>query len=120
MVKYRASKQAKDDAYLATLAVIKSDGWSVDDDRYFVFRHFFPPDDKRRRDEDNMVASCKAYQDGVFAAMEIDDSRIAMSINSIGRPCEGGRVEFWIRPLTSKWDQFLRELQGDDQVFRSG
>lgn len=35
---------------------------------------FFPPD-KRRRDDDNIIGSFKAGRDGLAEAMKIDDSR---------------------------------------------
>lgn len=39
--------------------------------------HFYPPD-KRRRDLDNCHAMMKAYQDGVFETLGLDDSKIEM------------------------------------------
>lgn len=35
----------------------------------------FHPPDKRPRDLDNMLASCKAYLDGISEAISIDDSK---------------------------------------------
>lgn len=35
----------------------------------------FVQPDKRRRDRDNLLASCKAALDGVAAALKVDDSR---------------------------------------------
>ena len=39
-----------------------------------VTLHCVPPD-ARRRDEDNLLASCKSYLDGIAAALGVDDSR---------------------------------------------
>jgi crossover junction endodeoxyribonuclease RusA len=36
---------------------------------------FFPPD-RRRRDLDNAFASLKPYLDGIFKALDVDDSKI--------------------------------------------
>lgn len=41
---------------------------------------FIPPDN-RKRDEDNLVAMMKAYLDGMFYALGIDDSNVKSSSN---------------------------------------
>ena len=38
----------------------------------------FSPPDNRRRDDDNMIASCKALRDGLADALGIDDSRFRL------------------------------------------
>ena len=38
---------------------------------------FFLPD-KRKRDDDNLAASCKAYRDGIADALGIDDHNLRM------------------------------------------
>lgn len=52
----------------------------------------FCPPDKRKRDEDNLIASCKSYQDGLADALRIDDNRFDTKY-SMGEPITGGRVE---------------------------
>jgi crossover junction endodeoxyribonuclease RusA len=52
---------------------------------------FFPPD-RRVRDEDNIVASMKAYRDGVFDLYEVDDRQVVRSVVEFGEPVSGGRV----------------------------
>jgi crossover junction endodeoxyribonuclease RusA len=86
-VKAEATQQARQDAYLATRAmpfdeihgrlwVYKSIGEPID----IVARYTFNPPDKRRRDIDNCLSSCKAYQDGVMDALGIDDRQIKRTI----------------------------------------
>lgn len=38
-----------------------------------VFITFYPPD-KRRRDDDNAIAAFKAYRDGIADAIKVDDA----------------------------------------------
>jgi crossover junction endodeoxyribonuclease RusA len=51
----------------------------------------FHPPDKRRRDLDNMLASCKAAFDGIAQATGIDDSLWTLTI-ARGAPVKGGAV----------------------------
>lgn len=41
-----------------------------------LLRLIFRPPSGRRRDADNLLASCKAYLDGIFDALCIDDCRV--------------------------------------------
>ena len=50
------------------------------------------PPDRRRRDWDNLVASCKFYQDGFCAAWGIDDSQIRGGTWRWGNVVKGGEV----------------------------
>ena len=52
----------------------------------------FHPPDKRKRDIDNFLASMKHYQDGVCAALGIDDSRIKRTVIEWGAVVKGGKV----------------------------
>lgn len=51
----------------------------------------FCPPDKRRRDIDNMLASCKGLIDGVADGLGVDDSRFVLHI-SRGEVVNGGAV----------------------------
>ena len=51
----------------------------------------FCPPDKRRRDRDNMIASAKAYIDGISDAIGIDDYHLSLRF-SRGEPTPGGEV----------------------------
>lgn len=59
---------------------------------------FYPPD-KRRRDDDNCIASCKALRDGVALALCVDDFRFRPVTYSWGDPVKGGKVVFEIQEL---------------------
>ena len=59
--------------------------------------HFYPPDN-RRRDLDNMHGQMKAYQDGVFEALGLNDSLIEMVELRRYKPLKPGRVVMYIMP----------------------
>lgn len=52
---------------------------------------FYPPD-RRRRDLDNLYSTFKAYQDGMFEALGVDDSIIERVILQRGNVIPGGQV----------------------------
>lgn len=52
----------------------------------------FCPPDARRRDLDGMIASCKAYLDGIADALGVDDSRFALAA-MVCAPVSAGAVE---------------------------
>ena len=54
--------------------------------------YVFHPPDKRKRDIDNFLAMMKNYQDGVCAALGIDDSRIKRTVIEWGAVVKGGKV----------------------------
>jgi len=58
------------------------------------------PPDRRRRDWDNLVASCKAYIDGIADALRVDDSKFQLDVR-FGDPVKDGRIEVQI-PLTEQ------------------
>ena len=60
---------------------------------------FFPPD-KRHRDIDNALSSCKAMQDGVCFAIGIDDSRIKRTVLEWGEVVKGGKVVLRLEEMT--------------------
>jgi crossover junction endodeoxyribonuclease RusA len=49
------------------------------------------PPDRRHRDEDNMIASLKASNDGVADAIGVDDSKWRVT-HVFGEPVKGGSV----------------------------
>lgn len=55
------------------------------------FKLVFCPPNNRRRDADNLIASCKAYLDGMAAAWGVDDSLFRWSFD-FGPVVPGGRV----------------------------
>lgn len=50
----------------------------------------FHPSTKRRRDLDNLIASTKAYTDGIAQALAVDDStfRLSYRMGELRRPAE--------------------------------
>lgn len=63
--------------------------------RLVCVREFHEPD-KRMRDIDNMGAACKAYQDGIFDALELNDKYIVEVRNCRREPRGEGFVVFTI------------------------
>lgn len=51
----------------------------------------FCPPDRRKRDDDNLVAAFKAGRDGIAQAMGIDDHRLSLLVR-MGDPVEHGAV----------------------------
>lgn len=51
----------------------------------------FHPPDRRRRDDDNMISSCKALRDGVSAFLGVDDSKWVTTYR-VAEPRKGGAV----------------------------
>lgn len=56
----------------------------------------FIPSDRRPRDADNLLASCKAGLDGLADAMGVNDSRFRITFD-MGEPVKGGAcVKVWV------------------------
>lgn len=70
-----------------------------------VFIRIHPPD-RRRRDDDNIISGLKSYRDGIFAALEVDDSKVKVSSHGFGKPVKGGAVYVWIEEL-EKFPEWL-------------
>ena len=60
-------------------------------------RFDFHPPDKRKRDLDNMLASCKAAIDGIADALEVNDQRFGFWL-SREAPVKGGKIIVSIMP----------------------
>jgi crossover junction endodeoxyribonuclease RusA len=86
----RALKKARAWAEAATLSILPP-----------CFRHngsrmpfkiiAYPPT-RHARDDDNFIASCKAYRDGVASALKCDDSLFDQQPIIWAEPVKGGRV----------------------------
>lgn len=59
--------------------------------RILLDLEFIPPD-RRRRDDDNMLASFKAGRDGLADALDIDDSRFVTQLRVSRETVPGGAV----------------------------
>ncbi len=95
--KYPAQKEAKQIGYCEARAVHRI-GDPVAD-RYMSQYTFHPPDDYRRRDIDNFVASMKHFQDGVAKALGIDDSKFEMDKPEWGDVVNDGKVVLTLEEL---------------------
>ena len=58
----------------------------------------FVPPDRRRRDMDNMLASCKAGMDGLSDLFGVDDSRWLLRLSIAPEPVKGGAVRVEVTP----------------------
>lgn len=82
LIKWREDHEGPDEQFASTIE---------------VQFHFYPPD-KRRRDLDNMHGMCKAYQDGVFEALGLNDSLIEIVELRRYEPEKPGHVVMYIMP----------------------
>jgi len=63
-----------------------------------VTYHIYPPD-LRHRDDDNIIASLKAYRDGVAKALMVDDKQFQMQTPILHDPIKGGKIEMEVEEL---------------------
>ena len=94
-----AKKKARETAHYATLEAAGSCLGAIraslaGEGRFALTVTFYPPD-KRRRDDDNMVAAFKASRDGIADALQVDDRRFRPHyfFEDAAKP---GRVEVFI------------------------
>jgi crossover junction endodeoxyribonuclease RusA len=76
--KASAAKKAKRNAFILTCSAIQRKPLDMLGDTlplHIVFR----PKDRRRRDQDNLIASMKPYLDGIAQALGVDDSRFRLT-----------------------------------------
>ena len=86
-IKAKAAAKARRDASIICQASgIRALGWPA----MHVSIEFRAPD-RRRRDADNMLSSCKSLLDGLADASGVDDSRWSITITR-GAPVKGGAV----------------------------
>jgi crossover junction endodeoxyribonuclease RusA len=86
-VKSPITKAARDAACYATKAAQAR----VDHDGPIALRVTFCAPDKRQRDRDNCIASCKAYMDGIADALGVNDARFEPTY-AMGEVRRGGAV----------------------------
>jgi crossover junction endodeoxyribonuclease RusA len=86
----RATKNAKEFAYFATLEILppcfKHNGSRM---AFHVIAH---PPTRHERDDDNLIASLKPYRDGIAKAMRCDDKLFDQQPIEWGEPVKNGRV----------------------------
>ncbi len=94
--KSRAARMYRNMCYaLARNAVQSSSYHSAGIGKMVFSIEFFPPD-KRRRDDDNMLTSFKAGRDGVADALEVDDNRFVTDFE-VCDPIKDGAVRVTIQ-----------------------
>ena len=86
-----AVKQARMDAGFLTLA--QAPGAKLPAGAPLALTLVFCRPTNRKQDLDNLIASCKALQDGVADALGFNDSSIKSIAGSWGEQFPGGRVE---------------------------
>lgn len=95
-IKAKAAAKARRDASIICQASgIRALGWPA----MHVSIEFRAPD-RRRRDADNMLSSCKSLLDGLADASGVDDSRWSITITR-GAPIKGGAVIINISEATA-------------------
>jgi crossover junction endodeoxyribonuclease RusA len=90
-IKAAAVMVARNDAYYIT----KEADQPLPDGDLQMTVVWYPPD-KRKRDDDNVLASLKPYRDGIFRAYDADDSRVKRTIIERGWIVKNGAIEITI------------------------
>lgn len=98
-----ALNEVKQQARQIGFTAVKQSGVYIHDAPVQLFVKIFPPDN-RRRDDDNILASLKSYRDGMFDALGIDDNRVKLTTFGVGKVTQGGAVYIWIEPLAEMPD----------------
>ena len=86
--------RAREDAFIATLAAaprMARQAIAAGGGRIELQLWFYPPD-KRHRDDDNCISSCKAGLDGIADGLNVNDRRFRATYH-FGDPEKPGRVE---------------------------
>lgn len=89
--RHRAVKAARHMAQVHTLAEgLQESGWT----HYRITYHW--PTPRRRWDDDNCIAACKAYLDGICAALGIDDRTLRLAgLEHVRDKTAGVEIELW-------------------------
>lgn len=90
-----AKKKARRDAAFAAMEALQ--GRKFAGGAVIPFKVTFCPPDARHRDDDNMVASFKAYRDGIADALGVNDRQFSPEY-VFADPCKPGLVEVEIVP----------------------
>lgn len=90
--KIEAVKAARAVAYAETCNYIGSFGVTILLGPLAVIMDFHPPT-KRHFDLDNLISRCKAYQDGIFDALGLNDNLIVMLVARRRGAMKGGSVK---------------------------
>jgi hypothetical protein len=92
---HNARKAAKKEAFWATRDVLPL-GWKHDGESRIKLTIYARPAVRRDRDDDNLIAACKGFRDGIAQAMGVNDKLFELQPvvwgSSDGKP--GGHVYF--------------------------
>lgn len=97
-VHWRVKSKATKAARAAACLLARQAGWAalqLPAGRLHLWIDFYPPD-RRRRDDDGLLASMKAARDGIADALGIDDSRFISHPYVRGEVRKGGEVRISI------------------------
>lgn len=94
--KSRAARLYRNMCYVLAKNTVQLSDYRYSDIGKIVFSIEFCPPDKRRRDDDNMLASFKAGRDGVADALGVDDNKFVTSFE-VCDPVVGGAVKVTIK-----------------------
>lgn len=95
----RAKKSHKAWAYAAVRANDRAAIWRNVCGRRIQLHATFHPKTRHAVDRDNASASLKAYQDGIAAALGIDDSTFLEPAIYFAEPVKGGKVVIEVRAV---------------------
>ena len=95
-VKAKAAASAKFEGRLFALDC----KMQIPKDKPLVMEVIFSPPSRRHYDMDNLLSSCKAALDGIFAACVADDHQIKKILKDIDDPFPGGKVTIIIKELS--------------------
>lgn len=87
----RHKKAAHATAYWATLAAISPAKFPHEGERVAFVITAYPPPDGQARDDDNLIASCKAMRDGIAKALGVDDKYFDQRLQW-GEPVKHGKI----------------------------
>lgn len=99
-VHWRAKAQHTRAARSEAFILARAAGWhkaTLPEGRLHLWIDFYPPD-KRRRDDDGLLASMKAARDGLADALGIDDHRFIAHPRLRDEVRKGGEVVVTITP----------------------
>lgn len=86
----RFKRAAHDTAFWATRAVMGTAKFPHTGERVAFVITAYPPDN-RERDDDNLIASCKALRDGIAKAIGVDDKYFDQRLQW-GEPVKHGKI----------------------------
>lgn len=93
--KAKASASARELSKVEAMASGWAAGHTLPEGRLHLWIDFYPPT-RRMPDDDNMLARCKPYRDGIADALGIDDKRFVSHPYVRETPRKGGQVVFRI------------------------